>query len=88
MQEVAKGKYSAISVLIFLVFTIVSAIIPFSFNHAGAVTITVDDSGGADYLTIQEAVNAANPGDTIYVYNGTYNEDIYIDKTITLIRRG
>ena len=30
---------------------------------AGAATITVDDSGGADYTTIQAAVDNANGGD-------------------------
>lgn len=34
---------------------------------AGAVTITLDDSSGADYARIQDAVNAANNGDTITV---------------------
>jgi parallel beta-helix repeat protein len=52
---------------------------------ARAVTITVDDSGGADHLTIQAAVNAANPGDTVYVYNGTYYENVAIGKNITLM---
>jgi pectin methylesterase-like acyl-CoA thioesterase len=47
-------------------------------------TITVDDSGGANYATIQAAVDAAQPGDTVFVFNGTYHEDILINKTITL----
>ncbi len=49
-----------------------------------AATITVDDSGGADYLTIQEGIDAANLGNTVFVYNGTYNETVIVDKTINL----
>jgi parallel beta-helix repeat protein len=45
----------------------------------------VDDSGGADFTSIQEAINAANDGDTIYVFNGTYKEQIIINKKINLI---
>lgn len=53
-----------------------------------ATTITVDDSGGADYYTIQEAIDAASDGDTVYVYSGIYNENVIVDKTINLTGTG
>jgi nitrous oxidase accessory protein len=40
---------------------------------------------GAYYSTIQEAINAASPGDTIFVYNGTYVEDVVVNKSVSLI---
>src|SRR5689334_519677 len=36
------------------------------------------------YSTIQAAINAANPGDTVNVWPGTYVEQITINKAITL----
>jgi S-layer protein (TIGR01567 family) len=48
-------------------------------------TITVNDSGSADYTSIQAAIIASNPKDTIIVYNGTYHENIIIDKQLALI---
>lgn len=53
-------------------------------NSANARTITVDDSGGADYTKIQDAVNAANAGDTILVYSGLYFENVVVNKQLEL----
>lgn len=55
--------------------------------------IYVDDSfsyprdGTAEhpYLTITEAMNLASEGDTIFVFSGTYNESLTINKRISLI---
>jgi parallel beta-helix repeat protein len=48
-------------------------------------TWIVDDDGPADFSTIQEAINAANKGDTIFVRNGTYYENVLVNKSISLI---
>ena len=38
-----------------------------------------------DYPTIQEAINNANDGDTVFVRNGTYIENVFANKTLHLI---
>jgi parallel beta-helix repeat protein len=51
----------------------------------GATTIYVDDDGGMDYTKIQDAINASQDGDTVFVYSGTYNEDVRVNKSINLM---
>ena len=47
--------------------------------------IYVDDGGGADYTQIQNAIDNASYGDTIFVHNGTYYEILLINRSINLI---
>lgn len=49
-----------------------------------AGVITVNASGGADYTSIQDAINNASAGDTILVNSGTYEEHININKQLIL----
>jgi parallel beta-helix repeat protein len=55
-------------------------LIPINENSTIYVGIT-----HADYSTIQEAIDAAVNGTTIIIENGSYNELIVINKTITLM---
>ncbi len=50
-----------------------------------AKTWTVNDDGPADFLKIQDAINAANPEDTIFVHSGTYYENVIVNKTVSLV---
>jgi parallel beta-helix repeat protein len=44
----------------------------------------VDDSGEADFIGIQDAINNASDGDTILVHSGVYYENVVVDKSVTL----
>ncbi len=58
--------------------SLLSAVVP---PASAAVTLRVPQ----DHPTIQAAVNAALPGDTIVIGPGTYYENVIVDKSISLI---
>ena len=51
------------------------------FSRAAAKTIHVPK----DYISIQEAIDNAAPGETIQVNSGTYREHVIVDKPVLLI---
>ena len=51
----------------------------------GGNILYVGGSGPNNYTSIQDAINGASDGDTVFVYNGTYYESISINKSINLI---
>lgn len=44
----------------------------------GASAATLEVGPGRTYTTIQSAIDAANGGDTIFIYAGEYNESLYL----------
>jgi len=63
-----------------LAFIVVILLLGISFGVLSA-TITVSE----DYLTIQEAIDAAQPGDTVYIKAGVHRENLVIDKPLSLV---
>jgi hypothetical protein len=80
---VMKRAALALKLILMLLFSAVAA--TQFLKPAKAETITVPD----DYSTIQDAINAANDGDIIFVKKGNYegpiNQTLVIDKSISLV---
>ena len=64
-----KKKLSALIISFLFLTTIIP--ITVSSNDTKSI-IYVDDDGGADYTSIQDAIDNASFGDTIYIYSGIY----------------
>ena len=47
-------------------------------------TLYVGGGGGGNYSKIQWAIDNSTTGDSVYVYNGTYYENVIVNKTINL----
>jgi parallel beta-helix repeat protein len=69
---------------------ILSSFIVFSFSfgiidvaHGEVLYVNETGSNGA-YVTIQDAIDNASDGDTVFVFNGTYYENVVVNKTINL----
>ncbi len=48
-------------------------------------TLYVGGSGPGNYTKIQDAINDSSYGDTVFVYNGTYVENVEVGKSVSLI---
>ena len=58
---------------------ILQLILVISSSLAIATTIEVKQDGTGDYISIQEAIDATMPYDTVLVYPGTYYENLIIE---------
>ena len=58
---------------------------PIEKCSASANTLYIGGSGPGNYSTIQDAIDMASVGDTVFVYSGLYYENLIVNKTIDLI---
>ena len=68
----------------FIFFFVILIIGMFLFDEVSAKTITVAKDGSGDYEKIQDAIDNANIGNSVFVSNGTYFENVVVNKTINL----
>lgn len=57
----------------------------FSVGNATAEAVIVDCNGNGDYISIQKAIDDANPGDSIIVLPGTYTENLLVYKPLSIV---
>ncbi|MCK4615188.1 MAG: right-handed parallel beta-helix repeat-containing protein [Thermoplasmata archaeon] len=68
-----------------IAFAFAAAVLFLLAGTASARTITVAKDGSGEHTKIQDGIDAAEDGDTVYVKEGTYNENVVVDKTINLM---
>jgi nitrous oxidase accessory protein NosD len=85
-------KLSLFVIILFIISSLSISVI--AANNLQVRTIYVDDDNSEGpwegsieypYRTIQDGINNASSGDTIFVYNGLYYENVSVNKTINLI---
>jgi len=82
MKRILIGSIVAVTIIVLSSFSSVVAIDTKENRGTGEI-LYVGGTGPGNYTTIQEAIDVANSGDTVYVYSGEYNQEPY---TQTLVR--
>ncbi len=77
MKKVEQGFRLTVIALLLLLLLLIALELP-----ASATELLVGQE--ESYKTIQDAVNAASPGDTIIVARGTYSENVFVNKPLTI----
>jgi len=79
-----KKRIEVILVCILLLVSSLVIVLPVESVKSSGNTLYVGGSGPGNYTRIQDAINNASDGDTIYVYSGIYFEDVKINTSIVL----
>jgi parallel beta-helix repeat protein len=80
VKETLMNRKSASAIIIILSIIVAASLYVYLESNTISGLVVPDN-----YPTIQSAIDAASSGNTIHVKSGTYNENLVIDKQITLI---
>jgi len=77
------------SILALSIMVIVSTALLFAIPGADGTIIVVDGAGPwADHDNIQDAIDASTDGDEILIFEGTYYENIVVNRSLTITGNG
>ncbi len=68
-----------LSLIFIMLITSFIIVLPVETVKVNRNTLYVGGGGSGNYTTIQSAIYDANPGDMIFVYNGTYVENVIVN---------
>ena len=90
-KEFAMRKLLSIGIILLFIGMSISSSTGFNLKKQSSVitphgnTLYVGGSGPGNYTKIQDAIDNSSDGDTVFVYNGTYYENVVVDESINLI---
>lgn len=79
------SRRPSVILCLFVVVSLFHVVVTVLPPNVMAGTLYVGGAGSGNYTMITEAIDDANPGDTVFVYGGTYFENIVISKSISLV---
>jgi len=88
-KKCTKQMFSFILLILFISSALNTAIASVHLTHNSSRNLStvlyVGGLGPGNFTNIQDAIDNASNGDTIFVFSGVYHENVFVDKQLTII---